>query len=564
MSGSADPASLVELIVLNVGLQVHILDQRLFSMFVVEAVVLTFITTPLTLLIYPERVRSRASAALQNGSKRDDEKKAHGMTSVESGSGGRDHIDRILIVLQKIEHLAPVMLLTQMLEPLAKEATDNGFKSKQLPLDGDVSDASLKSSPSHHSSPLPVLSETGTLANSPRSGPQIDALKLIELTGRTYSVMQSAEKDQLLLTDDALQLFRQFGRLRGLEVSPHISIVGEDSFASAVGDYAEALGSHLVILPWTVPAAPSPTQLIDSAPMAAEKEGITGTGTVRNQFEQIFGSETQGSPMYTHFVRRVFNESPSDVAVFVDRGFGSSASFAPGAGQHIFLPFFGGPDDRLALRLVVQLCHHTNVSATVARLEKKDHTALDEEPQSPLSETGKMEGLDEQVRAHQAAMRSNTLTVGPHTAVPGGQTSSAASSSTADDICWSYFTATSSSINRGTALDLALRRVSFWSQKTSTPLASAQAAADAAIANAAQQGRQWRPSMVVTGRGRKGAAVRHDAELTRLLTQSGQNPNVGAELRKTVGDSATGLMLGGQGAVRGASFLVVEAGRNGS
>ena len=36
--------SLVELIVLNVGLQAGILDTRLFSMFVVMAIVLTFIT----------------------------------------------------------------------------------------------------------------------------------------------------------------------------------------------------------------------------------------------------------------------------------------------------------------------------------------------------------------------------------------------------------------------------------------------------------------------------------------------------------------------------------------
>ncbi|KAJ8087154.1 K(+)/H(+) antiporter [Marasmius tenuissimus] len=48
---------LVELIVLNIGFQAGILDGRTFSMFVVHAIVLTFITTPLTLWFYPERVR---------------------------------------------------------------------------------------------------------------------------------------------------------------------------------------------------------------------------------------------------------------------------------------------------------------------------------------------------------------------------------------------------------------------------------------------------------------------------------------------------------------------------
>jgi len=48
---------LVELIVLNIGLQANILDSRTFSMFVVHALVLTFMTTPLVLLFYPAKYR---------------------------------------------------------------------------------------------------------------------------------------------------------------------------------------------------------------------------------------------------------------------------------------------------------------------------------------------------------------------------------------------------------------------------------------------------------------------------------------------------------------------------
>ena len=44
-----------------------------------------------------------------------------------------------------------------------------------------------------------------------------------------------------------------------------------------------------------------------------------------------------------------------------------------------------------------------------------------------------------------------------------------------------------------------------------------------------------------------------------MLSDRGRDPNVGAELRKTVGDVATGMMLGG-GKSAGASFLVLEAG----
>ena len=38
----------------------------------------------------------------------------------------------------------------------------------------------------------------------------------------------------------------------------------------------------------------------------------------------------------------------------------------------MFLPFFGGPDDRLALTFLVQLASRSSVKATVVRIQKTD------------------------------------------------------------------------------------------------------------------------------------------------------------------------------------------------
>lgn len=46
---------------LNIGLTAGILDTRVFSMFVLEALVLTFATTPMTLVYYPSSVRKRVT-----------------------------------------------------------------------------------------------------------------------------------------------------------------------------------------------------------------------------------------------------------------------------------------------------------------------------------------------------------------------------------------------------------------------------------------------------------------------------------------------------------------------
>ncbi|ORX39289.1 putative potassium:hydrogen antiporter [Kockovaella imperatae] len=561
---------LVELIVLNVGLQVGIIDQRLFSMFVVEAVVLTFITTPLTVLIYPERHRSRGSA-LEKRPTRDVEKEGMaGGLRFGVGAGGRETTTRLLVVLQKIEHLSPVMLLAQMLEPQHIKArqpwsgsglmTKSASKGSSTVGGGDISEESVESlrddtggrlSKSGDQAPMTVARTTGPNL----SAVQIDALKLIELTGRTFSVMQSAEKDQLLLTDDALQLFRQFGRLRGLEVTPHISIVGQDSYPNAVADYADNLGTELTILPWTIPPlsgnAPGTLSLSDSDKEATP--AAANPSATLSSFEKIFGVETAGSPIYTHFLRRVFTECTTDTALFIDRGF-SSGTFSPGAGQHIFMPFYGGPDDRLALRFAVQLCHHSSVTATIVRII--EDVTVDDDDESALVKAGK-NGMSESMQVHQNALLSNQLTVGPSAAGPIGESSARLASETADDVAWAYYTAPLPASARSASLTEALSRTAFWTQTTSSPLSYALSTAESS-ARAMASDSLWRPMMIITGRGRRGAKINHSVELNKSLVEKGQNPSVGAELRKTVGDSATAMILGG-GQPAQASLLILEA-----
>ncbi|KIM77674.1 hypothetical protein PILCRDRAFT_825111 [Piloderma croceum F 1598] len=71
---------LVGLIVLNVGLQARIFDTRTFSMFILHAIILTFTTTPITLLVYPPKYRTLSGIT---GDRLDDEATpAQSMTSV--------------------------------------------------------------------------------------------------------------------------------------------------------------------------------------------------------------------------------------------------------------------------------------------------------------------------------------------------------------------------------------------------------------------------------------------------------------------------------------------------
>lgn len=104
---------------------------------------------------------------------------------------------------------------------------------------------------------------------------------------------------------------------------------------------------------------------------AASADAPTTGPTAYNPFDGVFGKgsspERTTSVVYANFIRNVFSQSPTDVALFVEHG-----SAAAGDGHHIFLPFFGGPDDRLALTFVVQLCSNPNISATVLRMTKTE------------------------------------------------------------------------------------------------------------------------------------------------------------------------------------------------
>jgi hypothetical protein len=118
----------------------------------------------------------------------------------------------------------------------------------------------------------------------------------------------------------------------------------------------------MVIIPWARAAG---------APEESTSSPIAGPSSSTSPFIGVFKTspsthEQTSSASQSEYIRRVFMNSPTDVALFVDRG-----SMA-GTKQHLFLPFFGGPDDRLALGFVVQLCAREGISATVVKFTKTE------------------------------------------------------------------------------------------------------------------------------------------------------------------------------------------------
>ncbi len=293
-------------------------------MFVLQAIVLTFITTPLTILIYPPHVRVHAGANLEKGH--------------PPGTGGtstsQDFMrSKFAVILDGVEQLPSAMTLIQLL---------------RRPSSGSRSFAPVAEKTSSQSE-APVVPEQSTVS--------IDTLRLVELTERTSAVLKSRASDTLIHNDSVLSVFRTFGRLNQFTMSAALSVISHDEFSTHVADYVREHGSQMTVMTWPVSSATSASSSSHNL-------------TPYNPFDSVF-SKTHGNDeglLRSQFVRKVFANNPSDVALFVDRGFSTdhNTSIYP----HIFLPFFGGPDDRLALSFVIQLCMHEGVSATVIRLQR--------------------------------------------------------------------------------------------------------------------------------------------------------------------------------------------------
>ena len=377
-------------------------------MFVLEALVLTFMTTPLVTWLYPLQTRRRIAASGVNFHNVPDDEAVTRVRHVANSYSNENLKTRFTVVLDKLEHLPGMMALTQLIQPSLSEP-------RSVSMQGDVLPRSITT----------------------------EALRLIELSDRVSAVMKSSISDTLLLTDPMLSIFRMFGHLNGIKVSPALSIVKFDDLAYSVAEHANNHDSDMILIPWLPPThsfdrSNSPTPPLDAhqpllpppiTPNPTATSNHTASGfkshVSHNPFDILFkssegsgmsgsgGNDISNSVSFIHsqFVRGVFSQSKADVALFVDQNTLDLASVmgnSDGVGvlhQHVFFPFFGGPDDRLALDFVIQICANPRVRGTIVRMTKSDEVGTGEA--GALASEKACEGLDPKVLEE-----LNRLTVG--------------------------------------------------------------------------------------------------------------------------------------------------------
>ncbi|KAF8592107.1 potassium:hydrogen antiporter [Ramaria rubella] len=513
---------LVELIVLNVGLSAGILDTRVFSMFVVVALFLTVLTTPLTLLCYPPEYRTGSTRKVKDAGNQDPTK------AVES-----DEIfkARFAVVLNRIEHLPAIMTITQLLQPAKRIVSVSSRSSMSIDPKDEKAELSRDIAQERLYPELKGAPPSPGVENNARIS--IEALRLIEMTDRTSAVMRSSEADDLIHRDTLISVFSTFGRLNRIPVSTSLAFVAQEAFPSSVATHARDTGAQLVVVPWH---SGNSSVLADEPNASA-----TSLATTYNPFDGIFGkgsgADRTSSVVYANFVRRVFSESPTDVALFVER------SGVATCDQHIFLPFFGGPDDRLALKFVLQLCANPNITATVVRFHRSGGN-LEATRSNDLTDKGR---------------EGNALTVQsaigfPDTIYPSTNTQTRMASETADNILWSRFAHpnATSSAPLTPQVHALLSRVHFSETSSSTPL---QAVIQRAASEAKTASESWKSLLLVVGRARRLAVESHYAELDNIISEQ-PHALISSDVTRTIGEVAAGLVASGTNA---SGMLVMQA-----
>lgn len=432
------------------------------------ALVTTFASSPLAIYFYPlwyqKKVESwrRGEIDWDTGKPLDD-----------TGST-RDSVNYDKIAADRIRRLTVYLRLDSMPNLLAFTSLFGGNSDKPAP----------KIHPAKANSSTDEKGESSLGAVPPSRAVEAFGIRLLNLTDRGSSVMQVSEVDSYTAYDPVVNTFRTFGRLHNLAVSGEVLVVPESSFAETLS--TRASDSDFLILPWSETGGMSEQAII-------EDKGTKNKLSVSS---------------YTSFVQSTLEQSTMPVAVLINRNFGGSKNkdqkqslkltrrfsnislassrdkgvLAPIADRshHVFFPFFGGDDDRAALRLVLQLAENAQVTATIVHFDV---------PDSVFASTS----------ASSSTVLPNKST-GAHTTVTASQTSREQDAA--------FFASLSASIPS----DLA-ERVVFETVASTSPVKDVLARAGLEVGQAPKNA----GDLVVLGRniGRNGVLVAEDADAIR-------------------------------------------------
>lgn len=273
---------LVELIVLNIGLQAKILSTRTFTIFVVMALVTTFATTPLVSWLYPPWYQEKLELWKKGKIDWDGTPIAHSDIQDTTEDPELDAAGRILVYLRTdgLSSLFNIVSLLTGTRSASKSSSRSNLSDKGLDSGQDI--------PLQYQRPL-----------------RIHGLRLMELTERNSSVMKVSELEEYATRDPIIKAFGSsaYGAARDVTMSGQIAVVPDKSYAGTLVQRAQNSRSQLILLPWSETGSMSETpSSYDHAPIGASADPLVNRD-------------------FTSLVMQVFDEAQNTcaVGVYIDK-----------------------------------------------------------------------------------------------------------------------------------------------------------------------------------------------------------------------------------------------------
>ena len=377
---------LVELIVLNIGLQARILSEKTFTMFVIMALVTTVATTPLANLFYPISYRKKVEKWKRG------EVDWDGNPLKSESTGAHERVAKTYDRLQTSRLLVNLRLDT--LKGLFNLVAVLGDARKP-----DSSSSGVNT----------PTSETRVINKRPL---EVRGFRLLELTERTSSVMQSAELDEFASQDSVFAAFQSFAQLHGLAVAGHLTAVPQHSYATTLVEHAQEAGSDLMVIPWSTNGS------------LTEDRSLAMPGESANHMERFL------SRPHIDFVQNIFDQATCSIAIFIGRSeipkskskmptltrrhTGLSVQSAVNTIAHLvqpdktrqkfILPYIGGSDDQAALLFVLQLAHSSMIEVVIIHIASTHEEIVELKDEEGNSK----EGVKEEVTASDLELLSSS------------------------------------------------------------------------------------------------------------------------------------------------------------
>ncbi|KAI9490909.1 Sodium/hydrogen exchanger family-domain-containing protein, partial [Zychaea mexicana] len=312
---------LVELIVLNIGHDAGVLNDQVFVIMVVMALVTTFMTTPVVIKLYPEWYQKQRAEAIRDANA----PSVHPSTAIPNkessmafGSGAGVDKFSLVTMLNRLETVPSMMALIKHLkQPKSTFATMPG---------GSNDDARYLS-----------------------HMVELHALRLLELTERASDVMKIRNQRETQRYDPVLNVIRTFASVLGIDsLRTRLEFRAPNEFIKTISDHSEQVEADMILLPWT-----------------SNRPAIPAIANADNDIDPIDQYMATGLPSSSQhhqypvpdveFATAAFAIDHTIVGLFIDRGLGLIQDQEVTSRTKIIVPFIGGSDDRAALVFALRL-----------------------------------------------------------------------------------------------------------------------------------------------------------------------------------------------------------------